>query len=91
MTTGPTSETYHVDWDTETVPGVPLMVLIITTKGAAPLYLPALTTVDPEYQPQVAEQIAQLFRETADQMTADLALFRAVDDAMTSRQGGDDR
>jgi hypothetical protein len=87
--TTPTPEAYHVDWDEDQVPGVPLMLLIVTTKGAAPLYLPALTTVAPEYQPEVAGQIAALFRETADQMTADLALFQAVEDAMTPPQGGD--
>jgi hypothetical protein len=65
-------ETFHVDLDTDQVPGTPLMALIVTTKGAGPLFLPALTGVAPEYQPHVAEQIAVLLHKAADLIQADL-------------------
>lgn len=80
-----------VEWDAADVPGAPLLLLVITTRGAAPLYLPAASGLDMADQVALGRHAATLLHQMADQLDRELSLVAAVDDAMIPGGGQDGR
>lgn len=82
---------YQVEWSDEDVPGVPLLALVVTTRGIAPMVMQPFVDLDSEDLPVVASEISRLLREAADRLQSDVELVRAVDEAMAPGSTDDDR
>lgn len=72
----------NVEWTTDDIPGAPLVVIVVTTRGAGPLFLPALTGLEPDDQLEVIAHTAELLERLAGAIAADVGLALAVDEAM---------
>jgi hypothetical protein len=77
-----TAAEFRLCWSQDDAPGVPLLVLVVTTQGIAPMFLEALTMLSFDQQTAVAADMAVALHRAADQLGADVAMVRAVEDAM---------